>query len=525
MMQTARKRNTTRARWIGVEDAVRVALAGVLLTAVVGKLLDFDGFVPVVNRLELVPATWSAAAAALLLVLETVAATLLLTRSAALAGPLLTLLLAGGFTQVTLRFLLEGRPNTCGCFGLLLQLPPLAVLLLDLTLGLGAFFLLRKGWRARRVALTAQPEIGSSAGVPSGAPLSSFRSGTLWCGCYLLVMVAGLQAGFHAQWQHADDGETREINLRLGDRAPLFRLRTLGGRVITPASLAGEPALVVFVQDGCTPCESELRELATLASELRGHVRPLVVLTGRPLWGSAEAAARRFARRLALPFPVALDPDRTALGRYADRPARTPFSVLLNSAGRVSYVQDGRESGEMSLKRDLQALLADEPYGAPVLASRSPHVGRPAPDGVLSGPAGPVRLSTLWQQGPLLLTFLLPDCPGCRERVALLERAAGANQGLRSIYVYPSAAAAAAARRRLRTQAVVASDPSREVHTRFAVWNAPTSVLIERGRIQLVTGERAGDRELLRALRSVPSAVIGLSTTDLSARRANAKAR
>jgi len=282
------------------------------------------------------------------------------------------------------------------------------------------------------------------------------------------------------------------------------------GAPIVSADLRGKWTLISFVEPGCEPCDQELRDLGARHSAWKPRLNLLVVLIGRPVFASAESAARRFAQRLNLPMAVAVDPHRKITNQYCDRPVVTPFSVLLDKHGIVRFVQAGRRQTtcalvpKFSLRDDIDALLAGEPLGfTPVVDERLTY-GRRAPDGAVLIQEQHIRLSGLWRRRPVLLTFVSKDCPTCPRRLASLERVLGNSDSITPVYVYPNRREAEAGRA-LRTRGLIGADASKGVlRGAYQAWNerVPFTYLIVDGRLVYAPGERANPEELLRLLRT-----------------------
>jgi len=82
--------------------------------------------------------------------------------------------------------------------------------------------------------------------------------------------------------------------------APTFRLRDQTGKEISPATLAGRPFLLTFLDSRCRgECPIEGRELALLERQV--HL-PVVVVTADP-WRDTATSANSFARRERWSFP------------------------------------------------------------------------------------------------------------------------------------------------------------------------------------------------------------------------------
>ncbi len=125
------------------------------------------------------------------------------------------------------------------------------------------------------------------------------------------------------------------------------------GRRTRVADYAGRPLLVNFWQSACRPCLEEMPELARLYREL--SPRGLEII-GVVVWYDRFDKALETARRLDLPYPVALDPMRRVSAALAHE-GYTPFSVLIGPEGEVRHRWDGKIPLD-DLRRTLEPMLA-----------------------------------------------------------------------------------------------------------------------------------------------------------------------
>jgi hypothetical protein len=114
-----------------------------------------------------------------------------------------------------------------------------------------------------------------------------------------------------------------------------------------------------------------------------------------------------------------------------------------------------------------------------------------------------VRLSALWKQRPVLLSFLLKDCLPCKRHVTTVERALGRHPEVTVVYVLPSERQAASLIHDYAPTGLVATSVGESLQTAYQAWNAPSAFLIRDGRLAYVRDERSDDRVLERLLAGV----------------------
>lgn len=126
--------------------------------------------------------------------------------------------------------------------------------------------------------------------------------------------------------------------------APDFTLRTVEGETFRLGDHAGESVVVlVFWTSVCANCKTELTRLQALYDDLKDDGLLVVAVS---LDDSATVGAVRPTRdRLGLTFPVVLDEESIVAGLYNPR-AATPFTVVIDGAGRRVYAHEGFVAGD-----------------------------------------------------------------------------------------------------------------------------------------------------------------------------------
>jgi cytochrome c biogenesis protein CcmG, thiol:disulfide interchange protein DsbE len=135
-----------------------------------------------------------------------------------------------------------------------------------------------------------------------------------------------------------------------GTPAPALRLPGLDGARVDLATLRGRPVVVNFWATWCEPC---VREFPLLRSAAAGHRGQRLVVVG-VLTGDRPAAARAFVRRHRATWPVGLDPDATAAGRWGA--VGLPHTYFVRADGTLASHQLG-ELTRASLDRQLAEIL------------------------------------------------------------------------------------------------------------------------------------------------------------------------
>jgi thiol-disulfide isomerase/thioredoxin len=143
-----------------------------------------------------------------------------------------------------------------------------------------------------------------------------------------------------------------EIGARLGQPAPDFKLKTLGGTEVSISELKGRPVVINFWASWCPPCRQEMPLLtaAYLAHRDTGLEVVAINLTDQ----EAAKDIRKFVTEFQMPFPVALDAKGKTWKRYGL--LALPTTVFVGSDGTVRLVNSGPINGA-TLDRDLAQIL------------------------------------------------------------------------------------------------------------------------------------------------------------------------
>jgi cytochrome c biogenesis protein CcmG, thiol:disulfide interchange protein DsbE len=193
------------------------------------------------------------------------------------------------------------------------------------------------------------------------APRFRPRSGRLLILAVLVVVAVVLPAGaaLLGRRQPAAELEVRTPPTAVstaakayppGTPAPALRLPGLDGRPVDLAALRGRPVVVNFWATWCEPCVREFPLLRQAAADHRGQ---RLVVVG-VLTGDRPAAARAFVRRHHATWPVGLDPDATAAGRWGA--VGLPHTWFVRADGTLASHQLG-ELTRASLDRQLAQVL------------------------------------------------------------------------------------------------------------------------------------------------------------------------
>lgn len=138
------------------------------------------------------------------------------------------------------------------------------------------------------------------------------------------------------------------------EMAPALALQTLDGTRFALAEQRGKVVFVSFWASGCPACVRAMPRLAALDARYAGRGLRSVAIAIR---GERPEWVRAFARRHALPFPVAHDASGAAASAFGGV-ALTPTAYLIDKRGRIALELVG-EPDWNAFEERLSSLLAE----------------------------------------------------------------------------------------------------------------------------------------------------------------------
>lgn len=396
--------------------AARGALAVVFGVSGVSKLFDRQGATDAAVGLG-VPRSLARPLSIALPLVELVLAVLLLSpayRVAAGAASLLFLVFAGAVSRTVRR----GEHPDCHCFGKLHES--------------------QVGWDtvARNVGLAALGAFVAISGArwPQPDPIAWFRDAgpgatvVAIIGVLLIVAVAAggflivailrqngrlllrideLEASMGGDAGH-DHAELAHAGLPPGSEAPRFSLPDVFGDVITLERLLAEerPALLLFADPGCGPCELLLPDVAGWQRDQAQLVSVVVVSRG-----SSEENLDKVARHgLGTVLLQTGTEVATAYGYVG-----TPSAVLIDKAGRIaSHVVAGADQirALMETASGVPGDVVQLPEARGQVAP-APALGSPAPAFELPAITGETVALSGYRGREVVVLFWRPSCGFC----------------------------------------------------------------------------------------------------------------
>lgn len=120
--------------------------------------------------------------------------------------------------------------------------------------------------------------------------------------------------------------------LGMPDRAPQVSFTTIDGRRLKLADLKGRVVLVNFWATSCPGCVAEMPQL--IESYKRYQPQGFEVVAVAMSYDPPSHVVN-YAKKNALPFPVALDADGSLAKQFGDVQV-TPTAILVDSQGKIA---------------------------------------------------------------------------------------------------------------------------------------------------------------------------------------------
>jgi peroxiredoxin len=140
-------------------------------------------------------------------------------------------------------------------------------------------------------------------------------------------------------------GLTKLLRLLLvGEKAPVFRAKTVDGKTVSSATLRGNVVLIEFWATWCKSCVISLKKIAKMYPSLKPKGFRVVALARNKL-----AEVKPKARKLNLPFVVGADPNARIARKFHF--AKVPSLVLIDRKGTIRGIWIGSSYSLTDMKK------------------------------------------------------------------------------------------------------------------------------------------------------------------------------
>ncbi len=293
----------------------------------------------------------------------------------------------------------------------------------NIVLAAAAGFVLAEGLHqpgASAVAWLSQLDGAEVASLVAGIVVMAAVGGLGWFSLELLrqngrillrldELEVAVSAGGGAVVPELFDWERRAQGLRVGSKAPDFDLVSLGGGKRTLKSLLadGQPAMLVFADPGCGPCQALLPDLSKWQRQHASRLTVAMISRGDIEANQAKADEHRVQN-------ILIQVDREVSTSYQAH--GTPSALLVSPEGLIaSAVAPGALAISQLVDRHLGMAPTRIPLRATPVAPDTSQVGQEIPALTLSDLNGrDFELSGLRGQDTLVL-FWNPACGFCQK--------------------------------------------------------------------------------------------------------------
>ena len=301
--------------------ALRLLLAGVFLTAGIGKLRDLPGSRRAVADFG-VPERAARVVGLLLPLAEIAIAVSLVPAPSARWGALAAAILLAAFIVGIARALSRGEQPDCHCFGQIHSEPAG-----PLTLARNAALL---GGAAVIVVYGSGPAVDAWVNARSTSELLAACAAI--CAVAAVAYALSLRAEIARLKRNLEMAQTGAAaatpGLAVGADAPAFALRDLQGETVSLAGLRelGQPVLLLFMSPGCDPCAAFLPTIQQWQQSLSERLTMAIVTTG-----TAEQNALYTEHGLE---HVLLQDEREVADLYGAQ--FTPSGIFVTPGGKIA---------------------------------------------------------------------------------------------------------------------------------------------------------------------------------------------
>lgn len=148
------------------------------------------------------------------------------------------------------------------------------------------------------------------------------------------------------------EASTAGPELRAGEAAPQFTLRSLKGEPVSLADLRGRTVLLNFWATWCIPCVAEMPALQRIYKKYGERGFTILAVSA----DQDVEVVRSFAEQNGLTFPILLDSDMSVVRSYGV--SGFPETFFIDGHGNLLRVRDV-ETGD-----ELVRIISDRPWDA-----------------------------------------------------------------------------------------------------------------------------------------------------------------
>lgn len=154
--------------------------------------------------------------------------------------------------------------------------------------------------------------------------------------CLSSISFAANPSGLVTIGEDSLEEEEKEVELKIGDKAPDFSLPNLNtDKMEGLKDYLGKPTILFFIQSACYSCLQEAKAFQEMKDRYKEKINIVAVgvdLLGKPMlvtWASHNN----------ITYPVLLDPIFSVPEKYGF--SYTPSSVIIDKEGKIVFIHAG----------------------------------------------------------------------------------------------------------------------------------------------------------------------------------------
>jgi cytochrome c biogenesis protein CcmG, thiol:disulfide interchange protein DsbE len=145
-------------------------------------------------------------------------------------------------------------------------------------------------------------------------------------------------------------GCTCVAQLKIGDAAPAFTIKTINGKSVSLSDFRGDVVLLNFWATWCGPCQTEMPRFMRFQRQYGPQHFQVIGIS----MDDSDAPVRTFAAKLKVNYPIAVGTAKLA-GSYGGI-LGMPITLLIDRSGNIAKRYEGAVDLDV-IERDIEQLL------------------------------------------------------------------------------------------------------------------------------------------------------------------------